>query len=198
MALSHAILVSLLDRPQSGYDLAKRFDQTVGFFWPVSHQQIYLELHKLARAGWVRSETVEQTDRPNRIVYELTDDGRRALDSWVTEPTEPPTFKEELLVKLFALGAANQESLAGEVERRRTLHVERLARYESIMAEHYPDPARLSPRKRGRYLGLRMGILTERSMILWCEEAIACLGPSTTGREPLATRPTTGRHRRAR
>ena len=29
MALSHAILVSLLDRPQSGYDLAKRFDQTV-------------------------------------------------------------------------------------------------------------------------------------------------------------------------
>lgn len=26
MALAHAILVSLLDRPSSGYDLVKRFD----------------------------------------------------------------------------------------------------------------------------------------------------------------------------
>lgn len=176
MALSHAILVSLLDRAHSGYDLAKRFDQTVGFFWPVSHQQIYQELHKLARAGWVRGETVEQADRPNRIVYELTDDGRRTLDAWLTEPTSPPSFKEELLVKLFALEAGNQEALLQEIERRRSLHVERLARYEAIMAEHYPDPSVLNARRRGRYLGLRMGILTERTTIVWCDEAIALIG----------------------
>jgi len=176
MALSHAILVSLLDRAHSGYDLAKRFDQTVGFFWPVSHQQIYQELHKLARAGWVRGETVEQADRPNRIVYELTGEGRQALDAWVTEPTSPPSFKEELLVKLFALEGANRDILVQELERRRALHIERLARYESIMAEHYPDPTLLNARKRGRYLGLRMGILTERTTIAWCDEAIACVG----------------------
>lgn len=176
MALSHAILVSLLDRAHSGYDLAKRFDQTVGFFWPVSHQQIYQELHKLARAGWVRGETVEQVDRPNRIVYELTAEGRLALDAWLTEPTSPPSFKEELLVKLFALDADNREALLQEIERRRSLHVERLARYEAIMAEHYPDPAVLNARKRGRYLGLRMGILTERATIVWCDEALVCVG----------------------
>lgn len=175
MALSHAILVSLLDRAHSGYDLAKRFDQTVGFFWPVSHQQIYQELHKLARAGWVRGETVEQADRPNRIVYELTDEGRRALDSWLQDETEPPSFKEELLVKLFALEGSNQSALLKELERRRQLHAERLARYEAIMAEHYPEPAALNARRRGRYLGLRMGILTERTTIAWCEEAIACV-----------------------
>ncbi|MGQ3058267.1 MAG: PadR family transcriptional regulator, partial [Nevskia sp.] len=103
MALSHAILVSLLDRAHSGYDLAKRFDQTVGFFWPVSHQQIYQELHKLAAAGRVQAETVAQSERPNRIVYQLTDAGRKLIDQWLTEATEPPAFKEELLVKLFAL-----------------------------------------------------------------------------------------------
>src|SRR3546814_4858929 len=32
MALSHAILETLLDRPYSGYEISKRFDQTVGFF----------------------------------------------------------------------------------------------------------------------------------------------------------------------
>jgi len=175
MALSHAILVSLVDRPHSGYDLAKRFDQTVGFFWPVSHQQIYQELHKLARVGWLRSQMVEQSERPNRIVYELTDDGRQALDAWLAEPTDPPSFKEEMLVKLFALAPGNQPALLAELERRRAMHVARLARYESIMAEHYPEPARLQARRRGRYLGLRMGILNERTTIAWCEEAIACL-----------------------
>ncbi|MGH8446210.1 MAG: PadR family transcriptional regulator, partial [Solimonas sp.] len=97
MALSHAILVSLLDRPQSGYDLAKRFDQTVGYFWKAGHQQIYLELHKLAQSGCVQATTVEQSARPNRIVYELTPLGRDTLDSWVEEPTDAPSIKEELI-----------------------------------------------------------------------------------------------------
>ena len=173
MALSHAILVSLLDRPQSGYDLAKRFDQTVGYFWKASHQQIYQELHKLEQADWVRAEKVEQSERPNRILYELTERGRAALDAWVDEPTEPPTYKEELLVKLFALGDVDGETLLAELQRRQLVHRERLARYESVMAEHYPNPAVLNARKRGRYLGLRMGILSEQSTIAWCEEAVA-------------------------
>jgi PadR family transcriptional regulator AphA len=175
MALSHAILVSLLDRAHSGYDLAKRFDQTVGFFWPVSHQQIYQELHKLAAAGRVQAETVAQSERPNRIVYQLTDAGRKLIDQWLTEATEPPAFKEELLVKLFALDDDNRDALLAEISRRRQRHAERLARYEAIMAEHYPNPAALNARRRGRYLGLRMGILTERTTLAWCDEALALL-----------------------
>jgi len=175
MALSHAILVSLLDRPQTGYDLAKRFDQTVGYFWKASHQQIYLELHKLAEAGSVQAQTVEQSARPNRIVYALTAQGRDALDRWAAEPTDPPSVKEELIVKLFALGTLSGTTLLAEVRRRLAFHTERLARYQAVMAAHYPDPDQLSPRKRGRYLGLRMGILFEQTTIAWCEEAAATL-----------------------
>jgi DNA-binding PadR family transcriptional regulator len=176
VALSHAILVSLLDRPQSGYDLAKRFDQTVGYFWKASHQQIYLELHKLAEAGCIRGEKVEQESRPNRIVYELTPLGRDTLDSWMEERTEPPSVKEELLVKLFALGSVSTDTVLAELERRLAFHVERLAHYEAVMAEHYPEPASLGPRKRGLYLGLRMGVLGERSTVAWCREAVAMVG----------------------
>lgn len=173
MALSHAILVSLLDRPQSGYDLAKRFDQTVGYFWKASHQQIYLELHKLAEAGCVTGEKVEQESRPNRIVYAITPLGRAALDTWVEERTDPPSVKEELLVKLFALGSVSTDTVLAEIERRLAFHTARLAEYEAVMDEHYPEPERLSARKRGLYLGLRMGILFERSTIAWCQEAAA-------------------------
>lgn len=175
MALSHAILVSLNDRPQSGYDLAKRFDSTVGFFWPVSHQQIYQELHKLARGGLVDAETVTQSDRPNRIVYRITAAGRAVLDGWIGEATEPPAIKEELLVKLFALDAGNHGPLVAELSRRHRLHVERLARYEAIMAEHYPKPEALAGRRLGRYLGLQLGVMGERNTIAWCEQALARL-----------------------
>jgi len=47
MALGEAILVCLTERPMSGYDLAKNFDASIGFFWKSSHQQIYRELGKL-------------------------------------------------------------------------------------------------------------------------------------------------------
>jgi PadR family transcriptional regulator, regulatory protein AphA len=175
MALSHAILVSLLDRPQTGYELNKRFDQTVGFFWKASHQQIYQELHKMAAARWVKSATVEQADRPNRIVYEITDAGCAVVDDWIGKPTDPPSVKEELLVKLFAMPAADAPTLVREIERRLAFHQERLAWYESLMKEHYPQPAKLPPRKRGRYLGLRMGVMSEQTTIDWCVEALALL-----------------------
>jgi len=175
MALAHAILVSLLDRPQTGYELGKRFDQTVGYFWKSSHQQIYQELHRMAKAGWLRSTAVNQTDRPNRIVYELTDCGREVLQHWAQQPTEPPSVKEELLVKLFALGDVDPGVLVQEIERRHAYHLDRLAWYESVMAEHYPEPSKLAARKRGHYLGLRMGVLSERTTLQWCEEALANL-----------------------
>lgn len=175
MALSHAIMVSLLDRPQSGYELGKRFEKTVGFFWKASHQQIYQQLHKMAKSGWVSSETITQTDKPNRIVYELTDMGREALEQWVAKPTDPPSVKEELLVKLFALGDINDAALLGELERRLAFHQDRLAWYEQVMEEHYPEPSVLPPRKKGRYLGLKMGIMSEQTSLAWCEEALRTL-----------------------
>ncbi|HYW04413.1 MAG TPA: PadR family transcriptional regulator [Gammaproteobacteria bacterium] len=176
MALAHAIMVSLLDRPQTGYELGKRFERTVGFFWKASHQQIYQELHRMARHGWVTAETVPQSERPNRIVYQLTDGGRRALDEWIATPSDPPSVKEELLVKLFALGDADAGTLVRQVERRLSLHRQRLAEYEAIRDRHYPEPSTLKPRQRGRYLGLRMGILSEQASIAWCREALALLG----------------------
>ncbi len=178
MALSHAILVSLLDRPQTGYDLGKRFERTVGFFWKASNQQIYQELHKMADAGWVTAETVAQSDRPNRKVYDITDTGRQVLEDWAATPTDPPSVKEELLVKLFALGDINTETILAELRRRHDFHKTRIAYYEGVMREYYPEPKKLKARQRGRYLGLRLGILSEQTSIKWCKEAIDLVSES--------------------
>lgn len=175
MALSHAILVTLLDRPHSGYEISKRFDQTVGFFWRASKQQIYQELHKLAADGRVSAQTVEQIERPNRIVYSITDDGRQMIDEWVREPTPYPSVKEELLVKLFSLGDVDTAVLIDQLRQRLAEHEQRLAYFHALMKAHYPKPAALNGRKKGHYLGLRCGVMNEETGVAWCKEALALL-----------------------
>ena len=75
LALEHAILVSLLEEPLTGYELAKKFDSSVGFFWKASHQQIYLSLKKLRDRELIGATRVNQTDRPNKVVYHIADGG---------------------------------------------------------------------------------------------------------------------------
>ncbi|HEX5361461.1 MAG TPA: PadR family transcriptional regulator, partial [Fluviicoccus sp.] len=56
MSLPHALMTSLLEKSCSGYDLARRFEKSIGYFWRASHQQIYRELGRMEEAGWIRSE----------------------------------------------------------------------------------------------------------------------------------------------
>src|SRR6187551_3776004 len=49
MALEHALLVSLSERPGTGIELTCRFDRSIGFFWRATHQQIYKVLRRMGR-----------------------------------------------------------------------------------------------------------------------------------------------------
>ena len=89
MALGEAILVCLTERPMSGYDLAKNFDASIGFFWRASHQQIYRELGKLREKGFVERQEIRQSGKPNRILHTITPHGRTALFNWSKKPCLP-------------------------------------------------------------------------------------------------------------
>ena len=51
MALSHTILTVLAHSPHSGYDISKRFEESVSCYWQASQQQIYRELGQNGAAG---------------------------------------------------------------------------------------------------------------------------------------------------
>ena len=40
MSLAHVLLTSLIEKPSTGIELARRFDRSMGFFWNATHQQI--------------------------------------------------------------------------------------------------------------------------------------------------------------
>ena len=177
MALGEAILACLTESPMTGYELAKTFDSSIGFFWKADHQQIYRELTRLRDRGHVQSEEVVQTGKPNKLVYTLTAAGKAALRHWAARPSRPASVKDDLLVRMFALDAVDLEPLRTDVMARLEHHRDRLARYERIIAKRFPDGT-AAPPDLGKLLNLRLGVRHERTVVDWCEEALAVLPAS--------------------
>jgi len=79
MALDHALLVSLLEKPSSGYELARRFDRSIGYFWHATHQQIYRVLSRMEAEGWISAEVQAGETAPDRKIFTVTANGRAEL-----------------------------------------------------------------------------------------------------------------------
>lgn len=174
VALGDAILACLTERPMTGYELAKTFDTSIGFFWKADHQQIYRELSKLRDRGHVRAQEVVQTGKPNKLVYTLTPEGRAALKHWSARPSRPASIKDDLLVRMFALEAVDLDALRADIMSRLEHHRDRQARYERILAKRFPDGT--APHADlGKLLNLRLGVRHERAVVEWCEEALDLL-----------------------
>jgi DNA-binding PadR family transcriptional regulator len=172
MALSHALLAALQDAPCSGYDLAKKFDGSVGFFWSASHQQIYRELTKIEELGYIESVVVRQTSRPDKKVYQVTSTGQDYLRKWIATPGTVPSMKDELLVKLFAGTLVEPEILLNELAHHRAQHQDVLKTYRSIEQQMIQDCDQLDRAGSHQYLTLRLGIRMEKEWLDWCDEAV--------------------------
>ena len=169
VALGDAILACLTERPMTGYELAKTFDASIGFFWKANHQQIYRELTRLRDRGHIQGREVVQSGKPNKLVYTLTPEGRAALRHWAARPSVPASIKDDLLVRLYALDSVDIEPLRTDL----------MARLEH---QRFPDGT--APRADvGKLLGLRIGLSHERAVAEWCEEAIEALSALTAGAE---------------
>jgi DNA-binding PadR family transcriptional regulator len=174
LALADAILACLTEHPMTGYELAKTFDTSIGFFWKANHQQIYRELTRLRDRGHIQGREVVQSGKPNKLVYSLTAEGRSALKQWAVRPSSPSSIKDDLLVRLYALDSIELEPVRADLMARLEYHRDRLARYERILQKRFPQGA-ATRADTGRLLLLRMGLRYERAASEWCEEALQTL-----------------------
>ena len=148
LALGDAILACLTERPMTGYELAKTFDSSIGFFWKADHQQIYRELSKLRDRGHIQGREVVQSGKPNKLVYTLTPEGRAALRHWGARPSSPPSIKDDLLVRLYALDSVDIEPLRADLMARLEHHRDRFARYRTHSQQALPGRHRIARRYR--------------------------------------------------
>ena len=180
MALGDAILACLTERPMTGYELAKTFDASIGFFWKADHQQIYRELTRLRDRGHIQGREVVQSGKPNKLVYTLTQEGRAALRHWAARPSVPASIKDDLLVRLYALDSVDIEPLRTDLMARLEHHRDLCSRYERILNKRFPQGI-ASPADLGKLLSLRLGVRHEQAVVEWCEEALEALSALSIG-----------------
>jgi len=100
VSLKYGVLGLLAEEPLHGYEVKNRFESMLGGTWEVNIGQIYTTLQRLERDGLVRP-VGHRGDR-GKLLYELSESGRDALDAWLTEPDlGPQRLHEEIYVKLL-------------------------------------------------------------------------------------------------
>ncbi|BBX45934.1 PadR family transcriptional regulator [Mycobacterium cookii] len=185
MALPHAILVSLCEQSGSGYELARRFDRSIGYFWSATHQQIYRTLRTMEDDRWVTAEVVVQRGRPDKKVYDVTDAGRAELARWIAAPLGDggtgrggalsDTRTREIAVKLRGAEYGDTAALRTQIAALRRERAQLLDTYRGFEKTQFPDPAAIDGSALHQYLVLRGGIRAEESTIDWLDEVTTAL-----------------------
>ncbi len=186
MALEHALLVALRERPGTGIELARRFDRSIGFFWQATHQQIYVVLRRMEADGWVSASAGGGRSTEKR--YAVTPAGDEVLAAWVDSRTDPTRLRSEVAVKMRGASYGDRRRLLAHLTDLRAEHRLRLLHFEQLEREQFPDPTALSDRALDAWLVLRGGIRQERFWDEWLTEYLEAWAQRPTDRS--ATEPT--------
>ena len=173
MSLAHVLLTSLLEKPNSGYALAARFDKSMGFFWNASHQQIYRELKRMEEQGWISSSAALDAGKTKKKTYEVLEAGKTELKQWTLLATDPSQIREEMAVRLRAEAILGPLGIDSELKLHLQLQQEKLNLYLAIEQRDFKKHDTLSREQHIQYRVLLLGIETQKTWIKWANDTLA-------------------------
>jgi DNA-binding PadR family transcriptional regulator len=166
----YAILGLLNHEDMTGYDIKKRFEYSLKYFWNAGYGQIYPGLKTLQKSGWVTSVMSPSSAGPDRITYSITDLGKERLIVWLSQPAEKEQAKFEILLKLFFSGAVDPTVSLHNIREFRDRNVatqqlfsayeKQLAQIRSVSIDHTYY-----------YLTVLFGQKIEKAYLDWADEA---------------------------
>jgi PadR family transcriptional regulator, regulatory protein AphA len=112
---TYALLGLLAMRPWSAYELAQQATRSLRYAHPRTESHLYEEAKRLLRLGWATSHT-EHHGRRSRTIYEITGDGRRALQAWFTTPPRDPDLNFEALLRVLFADQTDKATLDRSLE----------------------------------------------------------------------------------
>ncbi len=165
------MLALLAHHASSGYDLARRLKRPIGFFWSAHQSHIYSELTRLEDEGLIAHQVIEQSNRPAKKLFQVTDVGLAVLRQWVTAPVAPAPPHNELVLKAYAIWLADPPAAIELFRQQQATHGARLAEYEQMLASLQREHGSVWEVNRpafGNYATLHAGIGYERAALAWC------------------------------
>jgi len=193
LPIQHAVLALLAGGPSHGYELKGAFESAVGPQWgPLNIGHLYQVLDRLSRDGLVSSARVSQDVRPDRVVYEITGDGRNDLAKWLGEPSPRTSgFRDDFFLKVMAAAQSGDAEVIRQVLRvQRAFLLRELRNLEGMRAERSADPVvSLLLAAAARHVGADLQFLDDAEQVLLSDGGAAKVPGSTRAeREPRAPR----------
>jgi len=182
MSLPYGLLGLLTYQDSTGYDLTKRFEDSLNNFWHAQSSQIYRELSRMEEKGWVVSRKIVQDGRPNKRLYSITDTGRRELEKWLAE-ANPEVENPHLgiLMRVFFGADAPEATLALLKECREQCRKALDANCSGVRKNIDAYAALFkNGQEKSKYwlMTLDFGIAKTKAMMEWAERCIAQLEES--------------------
>ena len=167
--IDYVILGLLSHEELTGYEIKKRMDTTLKYFWSASYGSIYPALSDLVNRGFATKKEDTKSKR-NKLIYNITDEGRKYLKEWLTFPVEKDELRYETLLKLFFGNEQGPEQTLLHIqsfEEKIRKELPYLLGAEQVLKKCLDDDTT----HKYYLLTVQFGIKTYRAYLEWCEEA---------------------------
>lgn len=168
------ILGLLAHENLSGYDIKKRIDNSISFFWKGSFGSIYPSLSAMEKEGLVQKADTGESSLREKICYSITESGKKALISWLEDAKAVNDLKYETLLKLFFGGVTDAKTSINTInafEKEIGASLEMLKIYRENLSKVLDNKDHIY-----YYLTVSFGVETYESYLKWCKEAKKMLG----------------------
>ena len=167
--LDCVILGLLCHEDLTGYEIKKRMDTSLKYFWGASYGSIYPTLSELANRGLVTKRDGADNGR-TKLIYTITDEGKSYLVQWLKSPVEKDELRYETLLKLFFGNEVGSLQTIAHIEAFRK-KIEQELPY-LLMAEQTLKKIENEDDTHKYYLlTVMFGIKSYRAYLDWCKEA---------------------------
>lgn len=169
--LGYAILSVLGRNPCSGYQLATHLE----VLWPAKHSQIYPLLTKMEQNGLVVFDHVEQTGKPDKKIFSITEKGKEALGAWIAEKPADSILRDEFLIKIYSMWTADENHATELIHERIAKLEHKVALRDKKIATVEDEHRNVSSKHFGRYVLLNRSNLLDKEEISWCQWVLKLL-----------------------
>ncbi len=168
------ILGLLFHEDLTGYDIKKRIDGAISFFWKGSFGSIYPALSDMEKFGLVEKYRAETNGRREKILYHITDKGIDALKEWLNVEQAANDLKYETLLKLYFGGAGDNDTALKNIR----YFEEQVKRDLAVLRIYKENLEKVLDQKDHvyYYLTVTFGIDTYEAYLKWCDRAGKILG----------------------
>lgn len=164
------VILGLLSHEDlTGYEIKKRMDTALKYFWGASYGSIYPALGDLVKRGLANKRDGAENNR-NKIIYSITEDGRNYLKDWLRIPVEKDELRYETLLKLFFGNEAGELQATSHIDAFEE-KIEKELQYLIGAAEILRNNTSSDDTHKYYLLTVEFGIKTYRAYLEWCKEA---------------------------